>query len=82
MGRWCRDDGRVKPGDDSSLHRSHVADRPLLCGTRRNAGEAEMVAQRLALVVAPEQAAVLQFRHNESDEIGKGAGEVWGQNIT
>ena len=40
-----------------------------------------MVAQRRALVVAAEQAAALQFRHDEIDEIGERAGEIRRQDV-
>ena len=49
--------------------------------TEWHAGQAEMVAQGRALVVAPEQAAALQFRHDAIDEIGEAAGEMRRQDV-
>src|SRR5581483_10872816 len=48
---------------------------------RGHPGEAEMVAQGGAAVVAAEQPAALQFRHDEIDEIGEGAGEIGRQDV-
>ena len=40
-----------------------------------------MVAQGCALIVAPEQAAALQFRHDAIDELREGAGEMRRQDV-
>jgi hypothetical protein len=37
-----------------------------------------MVAQRLALVVAAQEAAVLEFRHDQVDKISECAGKIAG----
>src|ERR1700730_6064866 len=48
---------------------------------RRRPGQAEMVAQRLALVVAAEEAAVLEFRHDQVDKMGECAREIGRQYV-
>src|SRR5204862_454820 len=60
---------------------SRRADGLVAPGGRRDAGEAEVVAQRRAPVGAAEEAAALQFRDDEIDEIGKGAGEIGRQDV-
>ena len=44
--------------------------------TGSRARQAEIVAQRGALIFAPEQAAALQFRHDLVDEVVEAAGQV------
>src|SRR5215469_11010403 len=48
---------------------------------RRHPGQAEMVAQRLTLVVAAQQAAVLEFRYDQVDKISECAREIGRQYI-
>jgi len=48
---------------------------------RRGPGQAQMVAQRLAFVVAAQEAAVLEFRHDQVDKIGECAREIGRQYI-
>src|SRR5215471_2509917 len=48
---------------------------------RRRPGQAEMVAQRLALVIKAEEAAVLEFRHDQVNKIGECAREIGRQYI-
>src|SRR6516162_1289974 len=48
---------------------------------RHRPRQAEMVAQRLPLVVAAHEAAVLEFRHDEVDKIGECAGDISRQYI-
>src|SRR6516225_4088577 len=48
---------------------------------RRRPGQAEMVAQSLALVVAAQEAAVLEFRHNQVDKISECAREIGRQYV-
>jgi hypothetical protein len=74
FGRGCPDPDRDRPSSDRSVPSEAVASRfrSSLFGPgglaqprrRRRPGQAEMVAQRLALVVAAQEAAVLEFRHD------------------
>src|SRR5437763_1334821 len=50
-------------------------------GRHVDRGEAEMVAQGGARVVAAEQPAALQFRHDEIDEFVEGAGKMRRQDV-
>src|SRR5712671_808157 len=58
-------------GNDGRSDASLLLEKPV-CRPR----QAEILAQRLALVVAPEDAAALQLRHHAVDEVVEPAGQI------
>src|SRR5215831_15773575 len=77
----CRTNSKYFSGVGLRFRSSLFSPGGLALRRRRRPGQAEMVAQRPALVVAAKEAAVLEFRHDEVDKIGECARKIGRQYI-